>query len=63
MPPVQIGEVMRGGTALRRRAVEQSGISQPGDVVSGIVGWQEYAVLRRRAEIAKRHVSAATAFT
>jgi len=44
MPPVQIGEVMRGGTL---SVVEES--HNPsfhrGDIVSGVVGWQEYAVL------------------
>src|SRR5437868_4655703 len=43
MPPVQLGEVMRGGTV---GVVEQSNNPdfKPGDVVSGIAGWQEYAV-------------------
>jgi hypothetical protein len=44
MPPVQIGDVMRGGTL---SVVEES--NNPdfhrGDIVSGVVGWQEYAVL------------------
>jgi NADPH-dependent curcumin reductase len=44
MPPVGIGEVMRGGTL---SVVEQSSNPdfKPGDIVSGIAGWQEYAVL------------------
>jgi NADPH-dependent curcumin reductase len=43
MPPVGLGEVMRGGTLA---VVEQSNnpAYKPGDVVSGIGGWQEYAV-------------------
>src|ERR1700719_3375990 len=43
MPPVQLGEVMRGGTL---SVVEQSNNPdyQPGDVVSGIAGWQHYSV-------------------
>jgi hypothetical protein len=44
MPPVQIGDVMRGGTL---SVVEES--NNPnfhrGDIISGVVGWQEYAVL------------------
>ena len=44
MPPVQIGDVMRGGTL---SVVEESNNPgfQRGDIVSGVVGWQEYAVL------------------
>jgi len=44
MPPVQIGDVMRGGTV---SVVEQSNNPdfQPGDVVSGFIGWQDYAVM------------------
>jgi len=44
MPPVQIGEVMRGGTL---GVVERSNHPdfKPGNIVSGLVGWQEYAVL------------------
>ena len=44
MPPVQLGDVMRGGTL---SVVEHSNNPdfKPGDVVQGLVGWQEYAVL------------------
>jgi NADPH-dependent curcumin reductase CurA len=44
MPPVGLGEVMRGGTL---SVVEQSNNPdfKPGDLVSGISGWQEYDVL------------------
>ncbi len=44
MPPVQLGEVMRGGTL---SVVEESRnpAFQKGDIISGIAGWQEYAVL------------------
>ncbi|HEX4409426.1 MAG TPA: NADP-dependent oxidoreductase, partial [Xanthobacteraceae bacterium] len=44
MPPVQIGDVMRGGTL---SVVEESNNSDfhKGDVVSGIAGWQEYMVM------------------
>src|SRR6201996_9374008 len=43
MPPVQIGDVMRGGTL---SMVEESNNPdfQKGDIVSGLVGWPEYAV-------------------
>ena len=43
MPPVGIGEVMRGGSL---SVVEQSNNPdyQPGDIVSGIAGWQEYSL-------------------
>lgn len=42
MPPVQIGEVMRGGTI---GVVEQSNDPglQPGEIVQGMWGWQDYA--------------------
>jgi NADPH-dependent curcumin reductase CurA len=44
MPPVQIGDVMRGGTL---SVVDESNNPDfhKGDIVSGLVGWQEYAVL------------------
>jgi NADPH-dependent curcumin reductase CurA len=43
MPPVEIGDVMRGGTL---SVVEESNHPdfQPGDIFSGIGGWQEYSV-------------------
>ena len=43
MPPVGIGEVMRGGTL---SVVEESRNPsfQKGDILPGIAGWQEYAV-------------------
>jgi len=43
MPPVGLGEVMRAGTLC---VVEQSNnpMFKPGDVVSGIGGWQDYAL-------------------
>jgi NADPH-dependent curcumin reductase CurA len=43
MPPVNIGDVMRGGTI---GIVEQSNNPgfKPGDIVNGIAGWQEYSV-------------------
>ena len=53
MPPVQIGEVMRGGTL---SVVEESNHPdfQEGDIISGIGGWQEYSLEQRRAEAAPR---------
>ena len=44
-PPVQIGEVMVGGTVCR---VEQSNDPnfQPGDIVVANSGWQDYAVVK-----------------
>ena len=46
-PPVQIGEVMVGGTVGR---VEQSNDPnfQSGDIVVGNTGWQDYAVAKAR---------------
>jgi NADPH-dependent curcumin reductase CurA len=50
MPPVGIGEVMRGGTL---SVVEES--NNPnfhrGDIVAGIASWQEYAVLDNAQKI------------
>jgi NADPH-dependent curcumin reductase CurA len=44
MPPVNLGEVMRGGTL---SVVEQSNNPdfKPGDIVNTFTGWQEYAVV------------------
>ena len=44
--PVQIGEVMVGGTVGQ---VVESNVEgfQPGDLVVGYGGWQEYALLRK----------------
>jgi len=44
MPAVRIGEVVRAGGAGRVVASNVPGFS-PGDIVSGLVGWQDYAVL------------------
>ena len=43
MPPVQLGDVMRGGTL---GIVEQSNNPdyKSGDIVNGLAGWQEYSV-------------------
>jgi len=52
MPPVPLGEVMRGGTI---GMVEQSNNPdfKPGDIVSGIAGWQEYSVASGGQKIPK----------
>ncbi len=52
MPPVQLGDVMRGGTI---GVVEQSNNPdyKPGDIVNGIAGWQEYSVAPMAQKIAK----------
>lgn len=44
MPPVGLGEVMRGGT-LSVVVRSNNPAYEPGDIVSGIAGWQEYAVM------------------
>ncbi len=56
MPPVGLGEVMRGGTL---SVVERSNNDafQPGDIVSGIAGWQEYAVMDFAQKLPKGQVS------
>jgi NADPH-dependent curcumin reductase CurA len=41
MPPVQLGEVMRAGTVGQVIESRNPGF-QPGDVVQGLFGWQEY---------------------
>ena len=41
MPPVQIGEVMRGGGLGRVVASQAEGFA-PGDLVTGLLGWQDY---------------------
>jgi NADPH-dependent curcumin reductase len=45
MPPVELGEVMRGVVL---GVVEESKNPnlQPGDLVTGLLGWQDYALLK-----------------
>lgn len=52
MPPVQIGDVMRGGTLA---VVEQSNNADyaAGDIVNTFTGWQEYAVVDGAQKMAK----------
>ena len=51
MPPVQLGDVMRGGTL---GLVEQSNNPdyRRGDIVSGFAGWQEYSVVEAAQKMA-----------
>lgn len=44
IPPVQIGEVMRGGCVAEVIASAEDGFAA-GDLVFGMFGWQEYAVV------------------
>ena len=52
MPPVEIGEVMRGGGI---GIVEESRSADlaPGDLVSGLVGWQEYTLVDERVPLSR----------
>lgn len=43
IPPVQIGEVMRAG-GLGRVVQSRSDLYKAGDLVHGLLGWQEYWV-------------------
>jgi NADPH-dependent curcumin reductase CurA len=45
MPPVALGEVMRGG-GIGRVVASNSGRWQVGYVVGGLLGWQEYCLVR-----------------
>lgn len=45
LPPVEIGAVMRGSGACRVLASKNPDV-RPGELVSGLPGWQQYAVLR-----------------
>jgi NADPH-dependent curcumin reductase CurA len=52
MPPVEIGEVMRGGTL---GIVEESlhDDFKPGDLVMGTLGWQKYGIIDPKLGLAK----------
>src|SRR5947199_10188620 len=43
MPPVQVGEVMRGGT-LSGAEESRNPAFEKGNIAPGIAGWQQYAV-------------------
>lgn len=47
LPPVQIGEVMRAGTASVVVGSKDASL-KAGDCVTGTAGWQEYAVLKAK---------------
>lgn len=51
MPPIKIGEVMRG-VALGQVEVSKSSQWKPGDLVSGLLGWQDYAVVDAKSVFA-----------
>jgi len=46
MPPVQIGEVMRG-LGLGRVMESKNASYKVGDLVSGLIGWQEYSLVSK----------------
>jgi NADPH-dependent curcumin reductase CurA len=52
MPPVQLGEVMRGGTL---GVVEQSNNPEfrPGEIVGAAAGWQEYSIASSGQKVQK----------
>ena len=52
MPPVEIGEVMRGGT-LSVVAESNHPDFKEGDIISGVGGWQEYSVETPMHKLAK----------
>jgi len=45
MPPVEIGEVMRGG-AIGQVVKSRSATLKEGDIVTGLIGWQDYAIAK-----------------
>ncbi len=53
MPPVNLGEVMRGGTLGVVARSRHPGF-QPGDIVSGIGGWQDYALAHMAQKLPAR---------
>ena len=50
MPPVQIGEVMRG-VSLGKILASKSPILKPGDWATGFAGWRDLAILGPRQVI------------
>jgi len=48
IPPVQIGEVMRAGAVGTVVSVGESTKLSAGDLVSGTLGWQEYALVKEK---------------
>ena len=53
MPPVAIGEVMRGG-GIGRVVASNSGRWQVGELVGGLLGWQDYCLVREGDMFAPR---------
>jgi NADPH-dependent curcumin reductase CurA len=53
MPPVAIGDVMRGG-GIGRVVVSNSNRWHVGDLVSGLLGWQDYCLVREADMFAPR---------
>ena len=53
MPPVALGEVMRGG-GIGRVVASNSARWQVGDLVSGLLGWQHYCLIRESDMFAPR---------
>ena len=55
MPPVEIGEVMRG-VAIGQVESSKTSQWQEGDLVSGLLGWQDYAVVDGEAVSPVPHI-------
>ena len=53
MPPIALGEVMRGG-GIGRVVASNSARWQVGDLVSGLLGWQDYCLVRESDMFAPR---------
>ena len=53
MPPIALGEVMRGG-GIGRVVASNSARWQVGDLVSGLLGWQDYCLVRESDIFAPR---------
>ncbi len=52
MPPVELGHVMRGGAIGEVVESRQAGLKQ-GDLVTGLLGWQDFTVLDRPGTVWK----------
>ena len=59
LPPVAIGEVMRGGGIGEVIASKLDGYA-PGDLVFGMTGWQQYACLRAGGPLGLARLPAGT---
>ena len=56
MPPVAIGDVMRGG-GIGRVVASDSSRWHVGDLVSGLLGWQDYCLAREADMFAPAHTA------